>query len=177
MEYTIRYLLENSKLPGRRANLELLYDFKRHASEDIVSDCLAVKNQDLNNTPEEFVVMCGVVGYCKVNKDNVEDVFELLEEYAQSYSWRVRESVAMGMQFMLISNECETLEVVKVWLNKTHLHQRALIAGLCTPELQAIEIISHETAIILEELMKAVLVWNGKLTEDQKVLRKALGYC
>ncbi len=43
MEYTLKYLLENSKLPGRRANLELLYDFEKCATEKIVLDCLAVK--------------------------------------------------------------------------------------------------------------------------------------
>ncbi|WP_430883276.1 hypothetical protein [Fusibacter sp. JL216-2] len=177
MEYTLKYLLENSKLPGRRANLELLYDFEKCATEKIVLDCLAVKNHDLNNTPEEFAIMCGVVGYCKVNKDDVCGVFDFLEEYAQSYSWRVRESVAMGIQSMLILNEYKSLEVIKSWLNKTHLHQRAMIAGLCIPKLQTIEIIYRETAIILEQLMKEVLNWNGQLSEGQKALRKALGYC
>ncbi len=28
--------------------------------------------------------MCGVVGYCKVNNDDVCGVFEFLEEYAQA---------------------------------------------------------------------------------------------
>ncbi len=67
--------------------------------------------------------------------------------------------------------------MIKSWLNKTHLHQRAMIAGLCIPKLQTIEIIYRETAIILEQLMKEVLNWNGQLSEGQKALRKALGYC
>ena len=177
MEYTLEYILTNSKLPGRRANLELLYEFKIHASQESVSACLSLKDYDLINTPEEFAMMCGVVGYCELNRENVDDVFELLEEYAQSESWRVRESVAMGIQYMLILNEDKSLKAIKGWFNKTDFHRRAMIAGLCTPRLQLIETISRETAFILEQLMKDVLAWQGKLSEEQKALRKALGYC
>ncbi len=177
MKYTLDYLLVNSKLPGRRANLELLYDFRKHASKEIVMKCLSLKNKDLKNTPEEFAIMCGVVGYCEVYKDKTEQVFEFLDDYAQSESWRVREAVAMGIQHMLILSEEDSLQIIKSWLQKTNLHKRAIIAGLCTPRLQSIKAVSCETEIALECLMNAVSSWTGKLTEEQSVLRKALGYC
>lgn len=177
MKYTLEDLLANSKLPGRRANLELLYDFRKNVSLETVKKCLLLKNHDLNNTPEEFAVMCGIVGYCEFHNENVQEVFEFLDEFAQSESWRVRESVAMAIQSMLISHEEESLEEIKKWLQKTELNKRAMIAGLCTPRLQSIEAVNSVTVKILDQLMGEVLDWIGKLSEEQKALRKALGYC
>lgn len=72
MTKIIENLKENSGLPGPRGNLELLYSFSRKATESEVQECLSFYHDDLHNSQEEFVVMCGIVGYCIINKNNIE---------------------------------------------------------------------------------------------------------
>src|SRR5579884_2497632 len=68
------YLREQSRLPGARANLELVNDFgylvaalvKERAEEvRAVLDFLIQDDGKANigNTPTEFVVLCGIVGF------------------------------------------------------------------------------------------------------------------
>ena len=60
---TIQQLKQNSHLPGPRANLELLYSFSKTATEDEIRECLALIRNDTENSPDEFVGMCGIVAY------------------------------------------------------------------------------------------------------------------
>ncbi|HYH01476.1 MAG TPA: hypothetical protein VEC37_00090, partial [Bacillota bacterium] len=68
---SIDYLLKNSGLPGPRGNLELLYLFAKQATKDRVQECFSLYTEDVQNSPEEFVVMCGIVGYCIINRNEL----------------------------------------------------------------------------------------------------------
>ncbi len=59
---TMKHLLENSGLPGPRSNLSLMYEFAAEANAKEIERCLAYERPDLHNSPEEFVVVCGIVG-------------------------------------------------------------------------------------------------------------------
>lgn len=59
LQYSTDFLLENSKLPGPRSNLELLYGFIQNANMSDVLNCLKI-HYLTPNTPEEFVLSCGV---------------------------------------------------------------------------------------------------------------------
>ena len=95
--YTIQYLKENSNLPGPRGNLELLYSFSNVATEEEIKDCLKYIKSDTENSPEEFVGMCGIVGYSFHNKEKNEFTLEYIRQFASHKSWRIREAVAMGI--------------------------------------------------------------------------------
>lgn len=78
MTKTIENLLENSRLPGPRGNLELLHSFVKNATVNEINECLTFYKDDLHNSPEEFVVMCGVVGLCIQNKNDIKGILKKL---------------------------------------------------------------------------------------------------
>jgi hypothetical protein len=173
--YTIDYLLQNSNLPGPRGNLELLYDFSRNADAEIVSKCLEHIKTDTSNSPEEFVGMCGILGYAQINKTNNKAVLAFLRNYASHYSWRIREAVAMGIQEISVDNLEKTLENIEPWVEGNFLEQRAVVAGLCEPKLLKNETNNIAILKILEKITRNIS-HDKKLSDQEVSLRKALGY-
>jgi hypothetical protein len=174
--HSIEYLLANSGLPGPRSNLNLLYSFAKDATPDEVKACLSYCNNDLKNSPEEFVAVCGIVGYCVLNTHDIQHVMHFLRPYASHKSWRIREAVAMGIQEISENNMDTVLAGLFPWLDGNELEKRALVAALCEPKLLKSRI--HNLRI-LEFLTKLTLEFNpiqGRLSDRQDTLRKTLGY-
>jgi hypothetical protein len=175
MIYTIEYLLRNSRLPGPRGNLELLYDFARNADPGTVCGCLEYIKADTRDSPGEFVGMCGILGYAQINKTGNKEVLAFLRKYASHDSWRIREAVAMGIQEISVNDLGTTLENIKPWIEGNFLEQRAVVAGLCEPKLLKNEINNGHILKILEKIT-GNLYHDNKLSGQEDSLRKALGY-
>lgn len=173
--YTIQYLLQNSNLPGPRGNLELLYDFSGNANTEIVRKCLEYIKTDTSNSPEEFVGMCGILGYVQINKTRNKAVLAFLRNYASHNSWRIREAVAMGIQEISMKNIEKTLENIEPWIEGNFLEQRAVVAGLCEPKLLNNEINNINILEILGRITRNIS-HDNKLSDQGVSLRKALGY-
>jgi len=176
MMKTIENLLKNSGLPGPRANLELLHSFSKKATESEVNECFSFYRDDLHNSPEEFVVMCGIVGYCILNKDNIPKTLMTIRKYASHSSWRIRESVAIGIQEIAENNMCEIIDNLKKWMDGNDLEKRAIVAALCEPRLLKEKTIIIELLEILNIITMGFDKIDGKLSENQNSLRKTLGY-
>src|SRR6266571_4261607 len=107
------YLREQSRLPGARANLELVDDVSHllavltSEQPDKVQALLQylIRNDHIeSNTPAEFVMLCGIVafGACAAAQlEWREETFALLGQHACSSYWRVREGVALAYQRLL----------------------------------------------------------------------------
>jgi len=173
---TIENLLKNSGLPGPRGNLELLHSFSEKATEREVNECFSFYRDDLHNSPEEFVVMCGIVGYCILNKDNIPKTLTTIRKYASHSSWRIRESVAIGIQEIAENNMCEIINNLKKWMDGNELEKRAIVAALCEPKLLKEKTIIIELLEILNIITMGFDKIDGKLSENQNSLRKTLGY-
>ncbi|GAU79074.1 hypothetical protein [Fusibacter sp. 3D3] len=186
-QYTISYLMANSNLPGPRGNLELLYKFAHAASDEMCKECLSYNCDDLNNSKEEFVVMCGVVSFCINQADhfmdghlNFEGLHLLdveLKKYANHSSWRIREAVAIGLQEVAkIIGLRPVILFLKSWCSGTALERRALTATLCEPVLLK----DQETNLIVLNYLLSVTkpfeLITRTLTDEEKSLRKALAY-
>jgi len=117
------YLREQSRLPGTRANLELVSNLSSLLTAVVLEQpdqvwmLLNYLVQDeqtvVSNTPDEFVVLCGVVAFgacATVRPEWRIEVFELLGHLACSGAWRVREGVAMAFQRLLPVAPQETIE-------------------------------------------------------------------
>jgi len=176
MMKTIENLLKNSGLPGPRANLELLNSFSKKATESEVNECFSFYRDDLHNSPEEFVVMCGIVGYCILNKDNIPKTLMTIRKYASHSSWRIRESVAIGIQEIAENNLNEIIDNLKKWMDGNDLEKRAIVAALCEPRLLKEKTIIVELLEILNIITMGFDKIDGKLSENQNSLRKTLGY-
>jgi hypothetical protein len=173
--YSIQYLKENSHLPGPRGNLELLYSFSKDATEEEINKCLIYIQNDTENSPEEFIGMCGIVGYAVHNKDKNEYTLEYIRKFASHKSWRIREAVAMGIQELSVNNMKETLKNIIKMKNGNCYEKRAVVAGLCEPKLLIDEDIAIKVVTLVNEITE-VLDHNNKLTDEEESLRKALAY-
>jgi len=186
------YLREQSRLPGTRANLELVNSFSNLLAAvvpeqpDQVWMLLNYLVQDektvVSNTPDEFVVLCGVVAFgasATVRPEWHIEVFEMLEHFASSSSWRVREGVAMALQRLLPVMPQETIEfLIELATMGNCFQQRASIATIAEPSLlQTPAIIDAALAIqrlVLERLH--ALPAAVRKREDVRALRQSLGY-
>ncbi len=176
MTKTIENLLINSGLPGPRGNLELLYSFAHRATVSEIEECLAYYHDHLKNSPEEFVVMCGIVGYCILNQNNIPGMLEKIRGYASHRSWRIREAVAIGIQEVAALKMHEIIDYLEKWLDGNELEKRAVVAALCEPKLLRESQINIKILNILAALTLAFEEIDSKLSDEQSTLRKTLGY-
>src|ERR1044072_3682099 len=93
----IPFLRKNSGLPGPRGNLELAYAVAKEGNKKQFEEFLSFGGEE--NTPEVFLVFCGVVGLGKLAANDPK-LFDQLREYASDPRWRIREAVATGLQLV-----------------------------------------------------------------------------
>ncbi|MCU0844196.1 MAG: hypothetical protein MUC76_04645 [Spirochaetes bacterium] len=175
MSETIDYLLKNSGLPGPRGNLELLYSFAKTATADEVEACMSLYDDDLRNSPEEFVVMCGIVARCILRKDDIAGALAAVRAFAVHESWRIRESVAIGIQEIAGNDMHAIIDVLEKWVEGNALERRAVVAALCEPKLLKDSAVAARVLRVLGRIT-IDLERAERLTDGQVVLRKALGY-
>ena len=89
------FLLKESGPPGPRGNLELAHAVAQEGNKNQFDHLLTFHADE--NTPEVFVVFCGVMGLGRLAADQPE-LFNRLREYASDPRWRIREAVATGLQ-------------------------------------------------------------------------------
>lgn len=187
------FLQDHSRLPGSRANLELAADIssllasaipRYSGSVHLLIEQFANGDRKLvaGNTPEEFVMLCGILAFgacAAVYAPWREETFKLLSHYACSSSWRVRESVATAYQRLLVDAPQETVpQLIALAEGGNHLQQRAAVAAvaepalLYTPGLHSVAL--QIQRVVLERLHRVPKV--DRRSEDVRTLRKALGY-
>ncbi len=187
------YLRDQSRLPGTRANLELVNDFS-----DLLAAVAAEQPEHTRgllkyltneahtaaqtNTPEEFVLLCGVVAYgaCAGTQPTWRsEAFEVLADYAEHASWRVREGSVMGFQRLLITSSQETIRHLKNMATRgNYLRQRAAVAAIAEPPLlKSDELVEAALSIqhTVLERMRCVPA-EERRSEPFRTLRQALGY-
>ncbi len=172
------YLLENSGLPGPRANLELMRAYVELGSEkDFIP--LLDHTSDLapENTPEAFLAFCGTVGLGEIIANGLREYLPDLRKQASDPRWRIREAVAMALQiigkhdFYLLSFIC------REWVCGNFLEQRALAAGICEPELLSDPRHAELALQLLDQITRLLSGIEKRKSEEFRVLRKGLGYC
>ena len=186
------YLREQSRLPGTRANLELVNSLSNLLTAivpeqpDQVWMLLHYLVEDektvASNTPDEFVVLCGVVAFgacATVRTEWHTEVFEMMNLFACSKSWRVREGVAMALQRLLPVNPQDTIDfLIELATKGNCFQQRTSIAAIAEPPLlQDQTMIDAALAIqriVLERLHE--LSTTNRKSEDVRALRQSLGY-
>lgn len=178
MPYTLDYLEKHSNLPGARSNLELLYKFAVEATAQEIEACLAISERVIRDTPSEFIYSCGVAASIVMAAKHKKTVGIDFSNYATHESWRVRESVCIGFQ----KSQCylsahQMLRDLAPLKTGSAFEKRAYVATLCEPALLKNYI---DARIILEDLYHVTVTslgHNEKLSDEEMVLKKALGYC
>jgi len=173
---SIQHLLTHSGLPGPRGNLTLLSTFAHKATAEEVNESLSFLADDLPNSPEEFVAMCGIVGSFIRHRGDLATALSLHRPQASHRSWRVREAVAIGIQEVAEGREAEVISLLGGWEEGNPLEKRAVVAALCEPKLlkdfgQAVRVLQ-----LLGQMTKDFEGNNDRLDDGLSTLRQALGY-
>lgn len=171
------YLLNESCLPGPRANLELAFAVALEGSEKQLLGYAALGPEEApKNTRGEFLALCGVIGLGYLAARGKGEHFSLLRDRASDPRWRVREAVALGLQKYGERSIDSLLSMMMKWSQGSLLERRAVVATLCEPVLLRKRENADRITDLLDEITASVLEEEGRRREDFKVLRKALGY-
>lgn len=185
------YIIENSHLPGPRANLELAGVFadlvEEHATEDsgriweLLNVMMAFSPEEAPfNDPKEFLPFCGVKGMAALTSacpQFLNATLGKLKTMAQDKRWRIREAVAQGIQKLLVKERPETLRALHFWIGTDNwLIMRAVAAGVAEPSLLMQPKIANASFELHQKILSAILAHKERHSEDFRVLRKTLGY-
>ncbi len=173
-----KYLLENSGLPGKRGNLELMFAFKQNPDEELIKEFITIKSDAApENTPESFLAFCGVSSLGMLIISGKNEYHDLLRQASNDSRWRIREAVAFALQDIGRSNIPALLNIVLSWASGSDLEQRAAAAGLCESELFIDKEYSAKTLEILDRITRSILSKEDRKSDCFRALRKGLGYC
>ena len=130
------YLMQESGLPGPRANLELMQAVAEVGDESRFLRWLSYTPDVAPvNTPQEFLACCGTTGLGKLVKDGKTEYLEQLRLLASDPRWRVREAVAMALQIYGEDYMEELITEMENWARGNDYEKRAAAAALCEPKL------------------------------------------
>lgn len=187
----VDYLTSNSKLPGRRANLELAGAFPDALEKIAQKDsqkcwALCVSMLELTaeeapvNTPEEFVPFCGAVGIGSMGSAHpafYDPAIVMLRGLAKDSRWRMREAVRMGLQKLTETRAHDTLTTMEAWIDEGDwLEMRAVAATVAMPSLLKNEEMARWALSFHREIFSQVIATQDRRSEPFRVMRKALGY-
>lgn len=172
------FLMKESGLPGPRGNLELAAVVAEQASREQIEAFLAIPaDRAPENSPQVFLVFCGLCALGKrAARGEVKELMRL-RTYASDARWRVREAVAIGLQYYGDANPRALLRELRPWVKGNWYEKRAAAAALCEPRLLADPEIASEVLKILDNITTDIERTPGDKSEAFKTLRKSMGYC
>lgn len=170
----IPFLRNESGLPGPRGNLELAHAVAQEGNKRQFEQLLSFEAEE--NTPEVFLVFCGVVGFGKLAASELK-LFDKLRKYASDPRWRIREAVATGLQLAGDQNMDLLLKEMQKWSKGNWYEKRAAAATLAEPRLLKQPKHAKQVLEILNSITASIERANGARDESFKVLRQGMAYC
>jgi hypothetical protein len=170
----IPFLMKESSLPGPRGNLELAHAVAEEGTKRQFEQFLSFQAEE--NTPEVFLVFCGVVGLGKLAAHEPK-LFEQLRPYASDPRWRIREAVATGLQLAGDQNMDLLLKEMEKWSKGNWYEKRAAAATLAEPRLLKNPEHARQVLQILDKLTGSMSHSDSPKDESFKVLRQGMAYC
>jgi hypothetical protein len=170
----IPFLRKESGLPGPRGNLELAQVVAEEGSEQQFEQFLSFQAEE--NTPEVFLIFCGVVGFGRLAASEPK-LFERLRSYASDPRWRIREAVATGLQLTGDQDMDLLLKEMQKWSKGNWYEKRAAAATLAEPRLLKQPKYAQQVLWILNEITTTMEKADEARDESFKVLRQGMGYC
>ena len=169
------YLRINSRLPGPRANLELLA-----AAADEVEAAWARRwadQQPGTDSTDVFLICVGLVALGRLLAAGDESALPTLRRRANATEWRIRESVAIALQRLGDELPDRLAEIASDWATDgTPLEARAAVAAVAEPRLLRDGRLIGTALAVLEAATGQVKHAPNRRAEDVRVLRQALGY-
>jgi hypothetical protein len=171
------FLLAESGLPGRRANLELAEAVADEGDEELFKRYLDFDHRKAPvNSPFEFLAFCGVVGLGELAAHGKKGVLGILRVSASDPRWRIREAVRMALGRLGKVDMESLLSEMERWSAGSNLEKRAAAAALCQPELLTDKAFIRRTLLLLDRITASQLEVVDRKTEEFAILKKGLGY-
>jgi hypothetical protein len=170
----IPFLLQESGLPGPRGNLELAYAVAEEGSKGQFEKLLSFQAKE--NTPEVFLVFCGIVGLGKLAANETK-LFDRLRGYASDERWRIREAVPTGLQLVGDQDMQLLLKEMQKWGEGNWYEKRAAAAALAEPRLLKEPSYVKQVLQILDKITASIETSDHQKDEAFRVLRQGMGYC
>lgn len=171
------YLLQESQLPGPRANLELAYAVALEGDE---TRFLRYAELDATEAPansqQEFLAFCGVLGLGYLAARGQVEHLPSLRKYASDARWRIREAVALGLQRYGEADMGGLVELMESWGGGNPFERRAVVAALCEPGLLEESKWARRIFDLLDRITSSIMQETDRKAESFKALRKGLGY-
>jgi hypothetical protein len=172
------FLIKESGLPGPRGNIELAQAVAEEGDEVLFERFLSFGHDKApTNSPEEFLVFCGVLGQGKLLSHGKIGVLKKLLLFAGDPRWRTREAVAMALQKFGDTDMDALLGEMEKWSKGDFWVQRAAVAALCEPRLLTQQKQAEMVLDILNRITALLEDIEDRNNEGFRVLRRALGYC
>jgi hypothetical protein len=172
------FLLQESGLPGPRANLELIQVVADMGELALFRHYLAFgPDQAPTNSPQVFLAVCGVVGLGRLLTEGQMEHLNTLRQYAGDPRWRIREGVCLALQRLGDKDMGLLIEAIEPWSRGTLLEQRAVAAALCEPRLLRRAEQARVVLRILDEITHSLASVTDRKSDAFKSLRQGLGYC
>lgn len=172
------FLMQESCLPGPRANLELMEAVAIVGDEARFNHFLSyTADKAMVNTPEGFLACCGTVGLGKLIKLGKNEYLENLRLLASDPRWRVRESVAIALQSYGEQNMEELIKKMEDWATGNCYEQRAAAAALCEPKLLTKKDQIYKVLKLLDNITRSILDIKDRKDEGFLALKKGMAYC
>jgi hypothetical protein len=171
------FLMQESRLPSPRANLELAFAAAEEGSAERMLRYAALDDREApSNTPAEFLAVCGVLGLGYLTARGDGDYLSTLRACASDLRWRIREAVAMGLQEYGRRSMEALLETMEDWRKGTPLERRAAVAALCEPCLLLDRDHASQVLGIMDQITASILGEMDRRSEEFRVLKKGLAY-
>ncbi len=169
-----KYIIENSHLPGPRANLELAFGLSEIFDDlDLLLKWTNItEDQAGDNDPKSFLVFCAAVCLGKIYiKKKAKKIIAILKKLANDRRWRIREAVAFGFQNIGEHDFSQLKSIFSEWIEESNnLEKRAILVSLAHPKFLDegnSEFCFAMTDTILRQMDKE---------EDFDILRKGLNF-
>lgn len=173
------FLKQHSALPGEKANLELAKAFARVGTlMDFKKYIRLGPEKAQENTPEEFLAMCGILGLAQyLAKYHDDGLLQQFREKANDPRRRIRDSVALGLEIIGKKKRNRLIRYAKLWVDGSAFEQRAVIVALCEFDLKADHEMCLEVLDLLDYATATIVERDEMQDQGYKELEKALSYC
>ncbi len=188
-----RYLCLNSNLPGPRGNLTLADKFAGFFKTDIMNKELidllfqwaSIPNEIApTNDRGEYLPFCAILSlgahYYYSEDETKLRIMNLFKKAMNDKRWRVREGVAMGVQY-IAEKDFEPVRIyfTNWYADSNFLEKRAFLAALAHPPILKNKDIVRFSLSMSENILKDILSAGeeSRKSEEFSVLSKGLQYC
>jgi hypothetical protein len=129
------------------------------------------------NSAPVFLVFCGVSALGKRLAAGDHSQFARLRNLAGDPRWRVREAVAIALQYAGDADLAVVLREMRQWCKGSWYEKRAAAAALAEPRLLTDTKSAEAVLSIMDLITDSMATSEARHSVGFKTLRKSMGYC